>query len=326
MYEIPIPPPSTQFQLQSPRGAKLAARAWPCPSLKKPVALVLFVHGYGDHSGYYGELARRLNLDGVYCASYDQVGHGYSEAEPQAPNGLVHVNSFDDWVEDVFAALTWARSECGYGAEVPTFLFGESLGGLQVLEAALQSKFYGVQLAGVVTSGAVLQLRPDALPPKPVARLMRFLAPYYPKFPMPSDPNRDETYDAAFCDPEWARTFRSDDKVLKAPRATLAAVVGVWAAGEHVRRSPDAFPCPLLAIHAKGDCRVPIEPMLKFVDQLGPDRAQGMWVDSTGHQLLQDKRDVTMSVIEVVASWIAAQVSELLGRNEASCKASDIDS
>jgi alpha-beta hydrolase superfamily lysophospholipase len=129
MYEVPGPPPATQFPLQSPRGAKLAARAWPNPSQTKPVALALLVHGYGDHSGYYGELASRLNRDGVYCASYDQVGHGYSEAEPQAPDGLVHVNSFDDWVEDVFAALAWARSECGYGGVTPTFLVGESLGG-----------------------------------------------------------------------------------------------------------------------------------------------------------------------------------------------------
>jgi alpha-beta hydrolase superfamily lysophospholipase len=311
MYDVPDPPLATQFQLRSPRGAKLAARAWPCPSKTKPVALALLVHGYGDHSGYYGELARRLNLDGVYCASYDQVGHGYSEAEPDAPDGLVHVSSFEDWVEDVFAALAWARSECGYtGEALPTFLFGESLGELQVLVAALQSKLYGVQLSGVITSSAVLQVHPDALPPKPVATLMRFLAPYYPKFPMPNDPHRVASYDSAFGDPEWARTFRSDEKVLKAPRATLGAVVGVWGAGEHVLRSPDAFPCPLLAIHAKGDSRVPIGPMLKLVDQLGPHRARGVWVDSAGHQLLQDKRRVPLSVIEAVASWIVTQASE----------------
>jgi alpha-beta hydrolase superfamily lysophospholipase len=188
----------------------------------------------------------------------------------------------------------------------PTFLIGESLRGLQVLEAALQSKLFGVRLAGAVTSSAVLQLRPDALPPRPVAALMRFLAPYYPKFLMPGDPNRDETYDSAFGDPGWAKTFRSDPKVLKDPRATLGAVVGVWAAGEHVRGSPDAIPCPLLAIG-----RVPIEPMLKLVDQLGPERAQGMWVDSAGHQLLQDKREVTQSVMNVITSWIVAHASGL---------------
>jgi alpha-beta hydrolase superfamily lysophospholipase len=242
MYEVSGPPFTTQFQLRSPRGAKLAARAWPCPSKTKPVALVLLVHGYGDHSGYYGELARR----GVHCASYDQVGHGYSEAEPDAPNGLVHVRSFEDWVEDVFAALAWARSECGHTSEaLPTFLFGESLGGLQVLEAALQSKHYGVQLSGVVASSAVLQVHPDALPPKTVATLMRFLAPYYPKFPMPKDPNREESYDSAFGDPEWARTFRSDDKVLKAPRATLGAVVGVWGGRGARSAQPRRFPVPV---------------------------------------------------------------------------------
>jgi hypothetical protein len=118
---------------------------------------------------------------------------------------------------------------------------------LQVLEAALQSQLFGVRLSGVVTSGAVLQLCPDALPTKPVAAFTRFLAPYYhPKLPMPIDPNRDETYDSAFGDPGWAKTFRADPKVLKALRATLGTVVGVWAAGKHVRGSPDRrLPVPV---------------------------------------------------------------------------------
>jgi alpha-beta hydrolase superfamily lysophospholipase len=264
------------------------------------------------HSGYFEALARRLNREGVYCAAYDQVGHGYSEPEPFAPEGFVHVNSFDDWVEDAFSALTWAKSECGY-ADLPTFLFGESMGGLQVLEAAMQSKFYGVALAGVVTTGAILEVHPSVLPPKPIVKLLTFLAPYYPRLKMPNDSRLEAGYDGAFGDPEWARLTRADDRVMKAPKSTLAAAAAVLSTGpnlmDSVLQNAGSFPCPLLAIHAKGDTRVSIEPMKMFVDRLGPDKAQALWVDSDGHQLLQDKPEVTSAILEVVAGWIVAQAA-----------------
>jgi alpha-beta hydrolase superfamily lysophospholipase len=267
---------------------------------------VLLVHGYGYHSGYFDELARRLNQEGVFCAAFDQVGHGYSDPEPGAPEGFVHVNSFDDWVEDVFAALTWAKSECGY-SDLPTFLFGESMGGLQVLEAAMQSKFYGVSLAGVITTGAVLQVHPSVLPPKPIVKLLTFLAPYYPRLKMPNDSRLEAGYDGAFGDPEWARLTRADVRIMKAPKSTLAAAAAVLSTGPNVQGNAGSFPCPLFAIHAKGDTRVSIEPMKMFVDRLGPEKAQGLWVDSDGHQLLQDKREVTSTILDMVAGWIVEQ-------------------
>jgi alpha-beta hydrolase superfamily lysophospholipase len=273
------------------------------------LALVLFVHGYGMHSGYFDEIATRLSRNGAFCAGYDQVCQGYSDPEPSAPEGYVHVNSFDDWVEDVFAALAWAQAECGYGKDVPAFLFGESMGGLQVLEAAMQSKSYGVSLAGVVTTGGVLLVHPNVLPPKPIVKLLTFLAPYYPKLKMPNDAKMEEGFDGAFGDREWARVTRTDDKVLKAPKSTLAAAAGILTKGPEIMENAASFPCPLLAIHAKGDSRVSIEPIMEFVDLLGPGRARGMWVDSEGHQLLQDKRDVTLSIIDSVARWIAEQVA-----------------
>jgi alpha-beta hydrolase superfamily lysophospholipase len=319
IYKIPDPPVPSQFKLQSPRGAQLATRVWlPCSNnnnnnkkKKPPRALVLLVHGYGFHSGYFDELAQRLVREDLFCASFDQVCQGYSESEPGAPSGYIHVNSFDDWVADIFAALTWAQSECGGYQDLPVFFLGESLGGLQVLEAAMQSKAYGVQLAGIVTSGAVLQVHPDILPPAPIVKLLTWLAPCFPKLKMPNDAKLEASYDVAFGDVEWARVTRLDDKVQTAPKSTLAGAVGVLTTGPKIMANASStnFPCPLLAFHAKGDSRVSITPMMTFVDQLGPDKAQGFWVDSPGHQLFQDKREVTLIVLDMIASWIDSQLT-----------------
>lgn len=306
IYKIPDPPLPTQFKLHSPRGAQLATRVWSCNS--KPRALVLLVHGYGWHSGYFDELATHLSRkEVIFCASFDQVCQGYSESEPGAPSGYVHVDSFDDWVADVFAALTWAQAECGY-KDLPVFFIGESFGGLEVLKAAIESISYGVQLAGVITTGALLQVHPDLLPPAPIVKLLTWLAACFPKLKMPNDAKLEAGYDLAFGDVEWARLSRLDEKVQTAPKSTLAFTVGVLTTGPKIMANVSSFPCPLLAFHAKGDTRVSIKPMMTFVDQLGPEKAQGVWVDSMGHQLFQDKREITLAVINMIASWIDSQL------------------
>jgi alpha-beta hydrolase superfamily lysophospholipase len=310
-YQIPDPPSPPKRELMSPRGARLATRYWACPRTSarpQPRALAVLVHGYGYHSGYFGELACRINLEGIDCASYDQVCHGYSEPEPGSPSGFVHVRSFDDWVEDVYAALEWAKTEGGLDDNVPTFLLGESFGGLEVLEAARQAKVFGVQLAGVVTSGGLLKVHPNVLPPQPIVKLLSWLAPYYPKLKMPNDAKMEASYDGAFGDPEWARVTRRDSKVMKAPQSTLASVVGVLTKGDEILQDADSFPCPLLAIHAKGDSRVSIEPITEMVDKLGPNRAMGMWVESEGHQLFQDKREITVPIMDAIAGWMSDHV------------------
>jgi acetyl esterase/lipase len=128
-YSIPSPPIPTKFPLKSPRGANLATRIWP---VKDPLALCLFVHGGGWHSGYFQDLASFLNKDGIYCASYDQVNCGYSDPEPDTPApGVIHVRNFDCYIEDVCASVEWMQKEAGNTA-VPVFLFGESFGALEV--------------------------------------------------------------------------------------------------------------------------------------------------------------------------------------------------
>ncbi|MEL6263908.1 MAG: hypothetical protein AAFR12_22925, partial [Cyanobacteria bacterium J06626_6] len=69
-------------------------------------------------------------------------------------------------------------------------------------------------------------------------------------------------------------------------------------------KKAEAFGVPLLAIHAIKDCRTMCAAMQKFVDRSGP-LTEGFWVeDTTGHQLLQDKEEVTARVMGKMASWL----------------------
>jgi alpha-beta hydrolase superfamily lysophospholipase len=314
-FTVPSPPVPAASPLVSPRGAKLATRVWsPAYSVGHDnydniQAVCLLVHGGGFHSGYFEGLAGRLNRDGIFVAAYDQVCMGYSDPEPDAPAGYIHVKQFSDLVDDVFAAAVWAQQQAG-DAATPFFLLGESFGGLQVLAAGLDKKrleFYGVELAGVVTLGAVLEVGPGLLPPKPVIQLLKVLAVCFPRLKMPAT-DFSATFDEAFGNREWALTARKDPAVQVSPRATLAGAISMITAGELVASQGNQFHIPLLAIHAVKDCRADCEAVMKFVDQAGSS-AEGFWLTNTvGHQLLQDHKEVTEAVKDKVAEWIGQQI------------------
>ena len=302
---IPQPPEPAVNPLYSPRGAKLATRIWN-NNAGSPRAVCLMVPGGGWHSGYFEPLALFLNQKGFACSSYDPVGVGYSEAEPGTPEGCIHINKFDDFVEDVFAALVWTQKQLQYSADVPIFLIGESFGGLQVLAAGLaedRAQATGINLAGIIATGAALEINPATLPPKPVIKVLAFLSRYYPRLKMPAT-DFSATFDEAFGNKEWAMVGRLDPGVQISPRPTMAAATATVATGEKIARKAGAFGVPLLAIHAIKDCRTMCKAMQQFVEQSGP-LTEGFWVeDTTGHQLLQDREEITSRVMEKMASWL----------------------
>ena len=304
---IPRPPELAENPLYSPRGAKLATRVWKNNTKgESPRAVCLIVPGGGWHSGYYEPLALFLNQKGFACSSYDPVCMGYSEAEPGTPEGYVHIKKFDDLVEDVFAAAVWTKEQLKCSDDMPIFLIGESFGGLQVLAAGLaedMAKANGINLAGIITTGTTLEINPAMLPPKPVIKILSFLSRYYPRLKMPAT-DFSANFDEAFGNQEWAKVARLDPGVQVSPRPTMAGAIAIVSTGEKIAKSAKDFGVPLLAIHAIKDCRTVCEAMQKFVDQSGP-LTEGFWVeDTTGHQLLQDREEVTSRVMEKMARWL----------------------
>jgi alpha-beta hydrolase superfamily lysophospholipase len=127
-----------------------------------PRAVVVLVHGVGEHSGRYRNLVRPLVADGFAVYGYDHRGHGRS------PGPRVHVERWAQYRDDLAAFLALVAA---HEPAVPLVLYGHSMGSLVVLDylverpaaasggAAASADGVALQprLAGAVVSGVALQ-------------------------------------------------------------------------------------------------------------------------------------------------------------------------
>ena len=102
-----------------------------------PRAVILIVHGLGEHAGRYAPIARRLLGWGFAVRAYDQRGHGESGGvRGVLPNETALLDDLAEVVDDT--RQHFLRQQQGIGgpdaskAPLPLILLGHSLGGLVV--------------------------------------------------------------------------------------------------------------------------------------------------------------------------------------------------
>jgi alpha-beta hydrolase superfamily lysophospholipase len=117
-------------------------RRWNPPSCD---AVVIFLHGYGEHSGFYHRLGNTLNHANIELVALDEIGHGLSEGD----RGVV--NSFDDLVENG-RRLTQLATDASPG--VPIFLMGHSMGAIAAALTIMDDPrpYHGAILTGSLLS------------------------------------------------------------------------------------------------------------------------------------------------------------------------------
>lgn len=117
-------------------------KAWRVPPPR--AAAVVFLHGFGEHSGLYHRLGNALNGSGIELWALDQIGHGLTEGDRAV------IGSIDDLVQNGrrLAALAEAVQP-----RRPVWLAGHSLGSAAAaVSAAREPRRY----AGLILSGAAL--------------------------------------------------------------------------------------------------------------------------------------------------------------------------
>src|SRR5690625_2384167 len=123
--------------------APIHAQAWDLEG-QVPRYIAVVVHGYGEHIGRYGHLARALVNHGATVYGSDHLGHGRSGGE------RVLISDVADLVADLRSLITHVARE---HAGLPVVLIGHSMGGMV---ATWYAQAHGGDVDALVLSGPSL--------------------------------------------------------------------------------------------------------------------------------------------------------------------------
>ncbi len=223
--------PHSEDHFITPDGANIYIQAWlPATS---PQAIILIVHGLGEHSGRYGNYVEYFVPRGYALYSLDIRGHGRSSG----PRG--YVERFDRFVDDVDQRATQARSDW---PSTPLFVLAHSLGSLIGLSYARQ---YPDRLNGLIVTGTALQ---DALElPAWKRSLAKILSGVTPTLKM----NNGVALSGLSHDPTVIAAFEADPltHAWGTPRLATEAEV----ARAQITQSASTWRVPTLMLHGEAD-------------------------------------------------------------------------
>ena len=246
---------------QDKEGITFFLRGWE-PEAGNPKALVVLVHGLGEHTARYAHVGKALARAGYALVGFDLRGHGKSGG----PRG--HASSLDAYMQDIHQFLSLMEQRF---PALPHFLYGHSLGGLLALTYAIQ---YGAGLKGVIATGPAL--RSSLQEQKAKVAMVRLLGSLVPAMTLQSG------LDAATVSRDVAvvEAYRNDPLVhdnasLGFGKAALTAIDLCFA------RARD-FSAPLLIMHGTGD-KINFfsgsEDFARLVSEAGRDVTLRLWND-----------------------------------------------
>lgn len=153
------------------RGVEIFSKCW-FPENHRMKAIVCLCHGYGDTCTFFLDgIARKIASAGYGVFALDYPGFGLSE-------GLHgYIPSFDTLVDDVAEHFAKIKGNPEY-RDLPSFLFGQSMGGAVALKIHFkQPKDWN----GAILVAPMCKISDDVVPAWPVQQVLIFMAKLLPK-------------------------------------------------------------------------------------------------------------------------------------------------
>ncbi len=269
---------------QTTDGAELFARCWR-PQTDVAGAICL-IHGLGEHSGRYHEVAARYTQAGYGLLAFDLRGHGQSSG----PRG--HYPSFDAALDDIGLLLQQA-GQMWPGR--PRVLYGHSLGGNLALNYVLRRGADGLSCVIATSPG----LRPAFAVPAWKTTLGQALYAVWPTFSMP---NRLERAGLSRR-PEVVQAYAADPLVHD--RVSARFGLDFLRAGEWAIAHAENFPLPVLLMAGSADRLVSPAAITAFATKAGPRCTLKIW-DGLYHETHNEPE--REQVIDFALAWLAQNI------------------
>ncbi len=250
-----------------------------------PRAIVLLVHGLGEHSGRYAHVATALTAAGYGVYAVDHRGHGQSDGP------RTYIPSIQHPVDDLGQFFRQIQAD---HPDQPIIVFGHSMGALIGLLFVLSHQD---ELAGFISSGSPLDST-DVLPGFLVS-LVRLISRIAPRLPVgPLD------VDALSRDPAVVADYKADPLNYTSPHraGTLAAIFN---GSQQARQRLSQLSLPLYVYHGTDDQICPPSATQIIYHQSTSDDKLVKLYEGLYHEAHNEPEKNT--VITDIISWLSAR-------------------
>ncbi|XP_021369901.1 monoglyceride lipase-like isoform X2 [Mizuhopecten yessoensis] len=214
------------------------------------------------------------------------VGHGQSEG-PRS-----HIDSFDQYVEDVFQHIDQVKGK--FPEKTPVFLLGHSMGGaISVLSAMAKPEYF----TGVILIGPAIQPSPEAISPIKVMA-GKVVARIFPQMCIEKLKTKDLSRD-----PEVVKEYEDDPLVF---HNGLKAKWGLemLKAFDVIKAGLPKVEWPFLVLHGDQDKLCAVEGSQELYDEAKSKDKQIKVYKGFYHQIHREPREDRDIVLSDIVDWL----------------------
>ena len=249
-------------------------------------ALVVMVHGIGEHSGCYDCWAEKFTQHSVGFLAFDLRGHGCSP-------GIRGHASIQLIMNDLQTIINVTQKRF---PNIPIVLLGHSMGGQIVLTCALDPN---IKLQGVIASSPWLKLmRPPATALLWLVRGVSHIAPW---FTVCTGIRADQLSQ------DGAATKSTKKDPLLHKKISIKLFSDLWKNGDMLLRNKRHINLPLLLMHGTADPLTSCQASKSFAQNAGEYATFKPW-DEMRHDLLNGAGNE--DVFQYVMNWLSNTIIE----------------
>jgi len=272
------------YQMISGIGIQLHCICW--HPTADPDAVLFIVHGLGEHSARYEEVATEFVSNNIAVFSFDHVGHGESEGKRG------HAKSVNNLIEDIELALMKCRS---IFLDAPIFMLGQSMGGQ--LAASFIHKANSNEVSGAIISSAWFELKNT--PPSWQRMLIGLLEGIIPRVTLSSKLDSQHISSVK----EEVELYEKDELIHD--KISFALFHALYRNGKEILHKKKKVTIPVLVCHGELDQLTSVDASRNFVKNLGGKATFVLWKGSFHEPHHDHEKEL---VIKYYIDWVKTQI------------------
>lgn len=264
---------------------------WQCWIPTQPVVGVLiFQHGFGEHSDRYQNLLSTLEGTGLACYAMEARGHGRSEGKRG------YISSFDDFVDDMHQFVQVVIHEQDIDQ---VMMLGHSMGGVIAIQYALS---HHDQLQGLILSSPGIRLH-MTLYNKLMSGVSALLAKYLPNILLDSKLDLDNLSH----DKNLIEDYKTDPLV----HSKVSPVLGntLLTIHKHLYEQAHQLTLPLLVIHGTADKLTDPDGSKKFFEMVSSQDKTLKLYDGLFHETMNEVPVAKAEVLNDIKEWLEVRMA-----------------